>query len=429
MFSYITDHLVKFNSDLLIIFKKTLTHADLDIKLAALQAVSNYLQTVEPKDTKPFIELIPDMYGVIRTAATDDDEVVLQDALIEFIDIAEIEPKFFQSKFKEIFQNTLDIVGKNDFTNPSIRQQPIEFYVSVIERVPSIGKKDVDMLKHLFQLIFQLMVDIDSDIEESWLRPKEGFKENSEGEEGEDNVNFGKGCIDQLISAVGDEICLGILGEIVKETMANDSDWRYKNAGLMAFSQIGEYIDEISKIEPMIPVVVQHLDHPNPKIRFASLHCIGQLSDDMTEEFQETFGKNVLPALIAKIHDPVPRVSAHCCSAITNFMDGASEELVLPLMGDISAKLGQLMTSGISIQKENSVTAFASTAVVIKEKFDPHFGEAIDLLLKCLNENGDPAYRQFRAQVIEAITLISSSISEAVFMQHSEKVIHAMIFI
>jgi len=30
--------------------------------------------------------------------------------------------------------------------------------------------------------------------------------------------------------------------------MANDSDWRYKNAGLMAFSQVGEYIDEISKI-------------------------------------------------------------------------------------------------------------------------------------------------------------------------------------
>jgi len=104
-------------------------------------------------------------------------------------------------------------------------------------------------------------------------------------------------------------------------------------------------------------------------------------------------------------------------------MDGASEELVLPFMGDISAKLGQLMAGGISIQKENSVTAFATTAVVIKEKFDQHFAETLDLLMKCLNENQEPVYKQFRAQVIEAITLISSSVSESIFLQHSDKVI------
>jgi hypothetical protein len=132
------------------------------------------------------------MYNVIRAAATEDDEVVLQDALIEFNEIAEIEPKFFQSKFKEIFQNTMDVVGKADFTNPLIRQQPIEFYVTVIERVPSIVKKDEELLKQMIELIFKLMIDIDEHIEEEWLRPKEGFNDSGQAEEGEDNVNFGK---------------------------------------------------------------------------------------------------------------------------------------------------------------------------------------------------------------------------------------------
>ena len=59
------------------IFRKTLNHNSLDIKLAALQAVSNYLQTVEQRDVKPLNALIPDMYNVIRAAATEDDEVVL----------------------------------------------------------------------------------------------------------------------------------------------------------------------------------------------------------------------------------------------------------------------------------------------------------------------------------------------------------------
>ena len=78
-------------------------------------------------------------------------------------------------------------------------------------------------------------------------------------------------------------------------------------------------------------------------------------------------------------------------------MDGASEELVLPHMVALSQKLGLMMKSGISIQKENSVTAFASSAVAIKDKFDQHFKETIDLLLGCLNENPQPEYRQFRA--------------------------------
>jgi len=81
----------------------------------------------------------------------------------------------------------------------------------------------------------------------------------------------------------------------------------------------------------MMPIVLQHLKHDNPKVRYAALHCIGQISDDMTEDFQEMYGAEVLPAMIHNLDDPIPRVSAHCCSAITNFMDGASQELVEPL--------------------------------------------------------------------------------------------------
>ena len=112
----------------------------------------------------------------------------------------------------------------------------------------------------------------------------------------------------------------------------------------------------------------------------------------MTEDFQETYGEDVLPALLTVLEDPVPRVSAHCCSAITNFMDGASEELVSKHLGALSQKLAVLMKNGISIQKENSVTAFATTVVAIKDKFDPHFEEAIDMLISCLNENLQPEY-------------------------------------
>jgi hypothetical protein len=37
-------------------------------------------------------------------------------------------------------------------------------------------KKDVETLKSLLELVFKLMIDIDSDIDESWMRPKEKRK-------------------------------------------------------------------------------------------------------------------------------------------------------------------------------------------------------------------------------------------------------------
>jgi hypothetical protein len=61
------------------------------------------------------------MANVPIKAVAQDDETVLEDALVEFNEMAEIEPKFFRQNFKEMFNLFLPIVAKNDYTNSSIR--------------------------------------------------------------------------------------------------------------------------------------------------------------------------------------------------------------------------------------------------------------------------------------------------------------------
>lgn len=68
LFSYILDHLVKYKNELGGIFERTLSHNTLDIKLAALQALSNYLSVAERKDTKEFVRLLPLMTAVVTQA-------------------------------------------------------------------------------------------------------------------------------------------------------------------------------------------------------------------------------------------------------------------------------------------------------------------------------------------------------------------------
>ena len=108
-------------------------------------------------------------------------------------------------------------------------------------------------------------------------------------------------------------------------------------------------------------------------------------------------------------------------------MDGADENLVMPHFQALSQNLCKHMQNGISIQKENSVTAFASSATALKEKFDPYFAESVDLLLTVLAQNGANEYRQFRAQIIEALTLMASSVSEEKFKVKSNEIVNALI--
>ena len=61
------------------------------------------------------------MSGVVTQAFADDDESVVEDALVEFNELAEIEPIFFRADFKNLYEAFKPIVAHSDFANNMIR--------------------------------------------------------------------------------------------------------------------------------------------------------------------------------------------------------------------------------------------------------------------------------------------------------------------
>lgn len=175
------------------------------------------------------------MSNVAVSALQSEDEPELQEALIELNEIAEVEPKFFRKYFKELFDSLECVVVKNDYVNLAIRHQPIELAVTIVDRIPSVLKKNEDYLKKLLDYIFKLMIDIDSDIDAQWLTPKEGYRV-ADDDTDDDSVYFGKQCIDRLVGSLGEERMLPLLATLVQNVIQNEEDWRFKNAALMAFS-------------------------------------------------------------------------------------------------------------------------------------------------------------------------------------------------
>lgn len=61
------------------------------------------------------------MTAVVVQAHTEEDETVLEEALIEFNELSEIEPNFFRADFKTIYEAFKPIIANKEFTNNSIR--------------------------------------------------------------------------------------------------------------------------------------------------------------------------------------------------------------------------------------------------------------------------------------------------------------------
>lgn len=103
LFGYMMDVFIKSQDELYQIFDKTLSDADLDVQLSSMQALSQYLQIAERADTKKFTPLLEKMTMVIKNAFDKDEETILEDAMVEFNDIADVEPRYFKQNFKDLF--------------------------------------------------------------------------------------------------------------------------------------------------------------------------------------------------------------------------------------------------------------------------------------------------------------------------------------
>jgi hypothetical protein len=196
-------------------------------------------------------------------------------------------------------------------------------------------------------MIFIHMIDIDSEVTDSWRTPEEGYTDDDDDFE---TTKFGMNSIDRLICAVGDKEVLPLLSASIQKLLAHD-DWRYKYTAIMALSQVGEYIEEVSHISSIIEMIAGFFAHPSPMLRYASCHAIGQISDDMQPKFQELYGDVLYPKLVDLLSDPIPRVISHAAACLTNFLEGMKVEKAAPLMDKLMELLIQHSNSGISLVK------------------------------------------------------------------------------
>lgn len=278
----------------------------------------------------PLINIATNLCIASATATVDN---FANDAMNVIADISETEPRYLRKHFTELLASMKRVRDTKDIEG-GLKDQAIEVIVTISERYPEMIKKQPNTLKDILELIFTHMIDIDSEVTAEWSNPPDGFNEENEEEDDQKIIKFGINCIDRLIAHVGSAHMLKFLSEMV-EKLFKVADWKYVNAALMALSQVGEYMENIKDVEGILDTIAQYINHENPRIRYACLHCLGQLSDDMSPMIEEKYHEKIIPLFMSRIDDPVPRVLSHSFAGLTNFLEHCPEGEIVKIMDNL----------------------------------------------------------------------------------------------
>lgn len=92
----------------------------------------------------------------------------MEDSLTHISDISEGEPKFFKKHFNYLYEAVVAISFNKDIEDQGIKKMALEIIVSVVERIPSLVKKNKEILSKIIEMIFFQMIQIEDNISEEW---------------------------------------------------------------------------------------------------------------------------------------------------------------------------------------------------------------------------------------------------------------------
>ena len=94
--------------------------------------------------------------------------------MAEIEEVVESEPKIFKKYLKELFDTLKAINQKSDISVSGLRDTALKILTVIVQRLPNVISKNIQMLKDLFEVYFTYMVSNSEEPDKEWKCPPEG---------------------------------------------------------------------------------------------------------------------------------------------------------------------------------------------------------------------------------------------------------------
>ncbi|KAL7168809.1 hypothetical protein ACSBR2_033944 [Camellia fascicularis] len=398
---------------------------DSDVRIAALGAAINFVQCLESAgDRDRFQDLLPAMMQTLTEALNCGQEATAQEALELLIELADTEPRFLRRQIVDVVGSMLQI-AEAESLEEGTRHLAIEFVITLSEareRAPGMMRKLPQFIQRLFAILMKMLEDVDDD-------PAWHNAETEDEDAGEtSNYSVGQECLDRLSISLGGNTIVPVASELLPVYLAAP-EWQKHHAALICLAQIAEGCSKvmIKNLEQVVSMVLNSFQDPHPRVRWAAINAIGQLSTDLGPDLQVQYHQRVLPALASAMDDfQNPRVQAHAASAVLNFSENCTPDILTPYLDGIVSKLLVLLQNGKQMVQEGALTALASVADSSQEHFQKYYDAVMPYLKAILVNATDKANRMLRAKSMECISLVGMAVGKDKFRDDAKQVMEVL---
>ncbi|CAL5421025.1 unnamed protein product [Camellia sinensis] len=410
---------------------------DSDVRIAALGAAINFVQCLESAcDRDRFQDLLPAMMQTLTEALNCGQEATAQEALELLIELADTEPRFLRRQIVDVVGSMLQI-AEAESLEEGTRHLAIEFVITLSEareRAPGMMRKLPQFIQRLFSILLKMLEDVDDD-------PAWHNAETEDEDAGEtSNYSVGQECLDRLSISLGGNTIVPVASELLPVYLAAP-EWQKHHAALICLAQIAEGCSKvmIKNLEQVVSMVLNSFQDLHPRVRWAAINAIGQLSTDLGPDLQVQYHQRVLPALASAMDDfQNPRVQlcwsysgsycfkAHAASAVLNFSENCTPDILTPYLDGIVSKLLVLLQNGKQMVQEGALTALASVADSSQEHFQKYYDAVMPYLKAILVNATDKANRMLRAKSMECISLVGMAVGKDKFRDDAKQVMEVL---
>uniref|UniRef100_G3TGJ1 Importin 5 n=1 Tax=Loxodonta africana TaxID=9785 RepID=G3TGJ1_LOXAF len=373
---------------------------------------------------KHFADLLPGFLQAVNDSCYQNDDSVLK----SLVEIADTVPKYLRPHLEATLQLSLKLCADTSLNNMQ-RQLALEVIVTLSETAAAMLRKHTNIVAQTIPQMLAMMVDLEED--EDWANADE-----LEDDDFDSNAVAGESALDRMACGLGGKLVLPMIKEHIMQMLQNP-DWKYRHAGLMALSAIGEGCHQQMEgiLNEIVNFVLLFLQDPHPRVRYARCHG----TQYKAKSFAESVVDGTNEQVIAWAQLQIPTRSKHSRQII-----GAGEMVISYVSpnGEIDARKSNRFISGesqtlakvrILIQKgtklvlEQVVTSIASVADTAEEKFVPYYDLFMPSLKHIVENAVQKELRLLRGKTIECISLIGLAVGKEKFMQDASDVMQLLL--
>eukprot|EP00928_Gymnodinium_smaydae_P026158 TRINITY_DN20620_c1_g1_i1.p1 TRINITY_DN20620_c1_g1~~TRINITY_DN20620_c1_g1_i1.p1 ORF type:complete len:1148 (+),score=364.28 TRINITY_DN20620_c1_g1_i1:100-3444(+) len=406
-----------------------LAHPSLKIKTAVLLLICEVVCETDKKAWTPLLATLGALVQVLQQLATSKEEDLLQQALQAMIEVASREAEFFKAQLAADMEPAKFMAtvakSRDQFEESGLRCLALEWLTTFLEKKNKwVTKNQPAFVALTMEVCMELMLDVEDGEEE--LAAWAARMDDEECDDDDDLYSAGEETIDRVVGSVDVEVAAVPLFQLIQLYSSKDA-WQARHAALTAIRQTIEYVEERQHVEEMAKLLLAHLEHPHPRVRFTALLALGQLSNDQAPHFQEASHKTVLPLLMQKMDDPVDRVAAMAMGAFVSFCEEMDKALMMPyakgFMEKLAAKLQSTQHRGV---REESITSIAVVAGVMQKEFSQYYDGMMPVLKQFVMHATGEKESRLRGKSFECMSLLGIAVGKEKFLPDAREAITEM---